>query len=79
MPTSANGCPAFGHYKPAEDGDGYVPWALQVLELSGGRLVHLHHFLDTERLFPRFGLSDRLIALPPDLTAASSVDGADPP
>ncbi|MCY7364656.1 MAG: sigma-70 family RNA polymerase sigma factor [Frankiaceae bacterium] len=60
VPTSANGCPAFGHYKPAEDGDGYVPWALQVLELSGGRLVHLHHFLDTERLFPRFGLPDRL-------------------
>lgn len=60
VPTSANGCPAFGHYKPAENGDGYVPWALQVVEMSGGRLVHLHHFLDTAALFPRFGLPDRL-------------------
>lgn len=60
VPTSANGCPAFGHYKPAADGDGYVPWALQVVEVSDGRLVHLHHFLDTAALFPRFGLPDRL-------------------
>ena len=60
VPTSANGCPAFGHYKPAEDGNGYVPWALQVVEMSGGRVVHLHHFLDTAALFPRFGLPDRL-------------------
>lgn len=60
VPTSANGCPAFGHYKPSPDGDGYLPWALQVVEMSGGRLVHLHHFLDTAALFPRFGLPDRL-------------------
>jgi len=60
VPTSANGCPAFGHYKPSPDGDGWVPWALQVLEVSDGRLVHLHHFLDTPSLFPRFGLPDRL-------------------
>jgi RNA polymerase sigma-70 factor (ECF subfamily) len=57
--TTANGCPAFGHYKLAEDGLGHVPWALQVLELSGGQLVHVHHFLDT-RLFARFGLPERL-------------------
>ncbi len=60
MPTSANGSPAFGHYKPAPDGEGHVPWALQVLELSGGRLVHVHHFLDTDAHFPRFGLPPRL-------------------
>lgn len=60
VPTFANGCAAFGHYKPADDGDGYLPWALQVVEVSGGRLVHLHHFLDTPALFPRFGLPDRL-------------------
>src|SRR5207248_4598931 len=30
----ANGSPAFGQYKPSESGDGYDPWALQVLELS---------------------------------------------
>jgi RNA polymerase sigma-70 factor (ECF subfamily) len=59
---AANGSPAFGQYKPAEDGDGYEPWALQVVELSGGRIVELTFFLDTERLFPLFGLPPRLEA-----------------
>ncbi len=47
--------PAFGQYKPSPEG-GYEPWALQVLELSGGRIVELTFFLDTEALFPLFGL-----------------------
>ena len=54
--VSANGSPAFGQYKPSESGDGYDPWALQVLELSGGRIVELTFFLDVETLFPLFGL-----------------------
>jgi RNA polymerase sigma-70 factor, ECF subfamily len=53
---TANGSPAFGQYRPRPDGKGYEPWALQVLELSGGRIVELTFFLDTERLFPLFGL-----------------------
>lgn len=57
---TANGCPAFGHYKAAADGRGHEPWALQVVELSGGRVVHLHHFLETGGLFARFGLPERL-------------------
>ena len=57
IPTvSANGSPAFGQYKPNEAGDGYEPWALQVLELAEGRIVELTFFLDTARLFPLFGL-----------------------
>src|SRR5438874_6478094 len=32
--VGANGSPAFGQYKPSASGDGYEPWALQVLELS---------------------------------------------
>ena len=52
---SANGSPAFGQYKPTPDG-GYEPWALQVLEVKDGRIVELTFFLDTERLFPLFGL-----------------------
>ncbi|HEX9416271.1 MAG TPA: sigma-70 family RNA polymerase sigma factor [Gaiellaceae bacterium] len=56
IPTvAANGSPAFGQYKPSPEG-GYEPWALQVLELSGGRIVELTFFLDTEALFPLFGL-----------------------
>jgi RNA polymerase sigma-70 factor (ECF subfamily) len=60
LPTlAANGSPAFGQYKPSPNG-GYDPWALQVLELSGGRIIELTFFLDTEPLFPLFGLPPRL-------------------
>jgi RNA polymerase sigma-70 factor (ECF subfamily) len=55
--ASANGAPAFGQYKPAEDGSGYEPWALQVIEIEDGRIVEFSFFLDVETLFPRFGLS----------------------
>src|SRR5438067_1356588 len=60
LPTiGANGHPAFGQYKPSPDG-GHDPWALQVLELSGGRIAELTFFLDTARLFPLFDLPARL-------------------
>ena len=62
VPTvAANGSPAFGQYKPAPEG-GYEPWALQVLELSGGRIGELTFFLDADALFPLFGLPPRLDA-----------------
>ncbi|MDP9308185.1 MAG: sigma-70 family RNA polymerase sigma factor, partial [Actinomycetota bacterium] len=55
IPTvAANGSPAFGQYKPSESGSGHEPWALQVLELSGDRIVELTFFLDTDRVFPLF-------------------------
>jgi RNA polymerase sigma-70 factor (ECF subfamily) len=60
VPTvAANGSPAFGQYKPAEGG-GYEPWALQVLEVRDGKIAELTFFLDTERVFPLFGLPPRL-------------------
>jgi RNA polymerase sigma-70 factor, ECF subfamily len=63
IPTvSANGSPAFGQYKPSESGSGYDPWALQVLEVEDGKIVELTFFLDTETLFPLFGLPARLDA-----------------
>jgi RNA polymerase sigma-70 factor, ECF subfamily len=58
IPISANGCPGFGQYRPDPAG-GYAPWALQVLELSGGKIAAMNFFLaflDPERLFPAFGL-----------------------
>jgi RNA polymerase sigma-70 factor (ECF subfamily) len=56
VPTlAANGAPAYGQYKPAEGG-GYEPWALQVLELRDGLIVEFSYFLDTQTLFPVFGL-----------------------
>ncbi len=58
----ANDSPAFGQYKPSPTGDGYEPWALQVLEVEHGRIVELTFFLATETLFPLFGLPPRLPA-----------------
>ena len=61
IPTvTANGSPAFGQYKPSASGSGYDPWALQVLEVADGRIAEFTFFLDTERLFPLFGLPARL-------------------
>jgi len=51
----ACGSPAFGQYHPSPQG-GHKPWALIVLELSGERIASWNSFLDTEVLFPRFGL-----------------------
>ena len=59
---SANGSPAFGQYKPSETGSGFDPWALQVLELDGDRVGEFTFFLDTDALFPLFGLPPRLDA-----------------
>jgi len=61
LATAANGCPSFGQYRPQARGN-YKPWALQVLEISGGRIQGMHAFLDTERLFPAFGLPAHLPA-----------------
>jgi RNA polymerase sigma-70 factor (ECF subfamily) len=55
----ANGMPAWGQFKPDESG-GYAPWALIVPAVSDGRISELTFFLDTERLFPLFGLPERL-------------------
>ncbi|GGR78352.1 DNA-directed RNA polymerase sigma-70 factor [Streptomyces nojiriensis] len=61
VPTTANGLPAFGQYRPREDGrPGHTPWALQVLEISDGKIVGLNAFLDTARWFPLFGLPEQL-------------------
>src|SRR5581483_648883 len=57
----ANGSPAFGQYKPAPDG-GYEPWALQVVELRDDGIGEITFFLETDKLFPLFGLPPRLEA-----------------
>ncbi len=61
VPTvAANRSPAFGQYKPSASGSGFDPWALQVLELSADGIVEFTFFLDTETVFPLFGLPPRL-------------------
>ncbi|WP_413252141.1 sigma-70 family RNA polymerase sigma factor [Streptomyces caniferus] len=55
LPVTANSRPAFGQYRA----DG-TPWAIQVIETAAdGRITALQCFLDTERLFPLFGLPPR--------------------
>jgi RNA polymerase sigma-70 factor (ECF subfamily) len=63
VPTAANGAPAFGQYRPpAEPGRPHQAWALIVLEMAGDRIASWNTFLDTQTLFPLFGL-------PPELPA----------
>jgi len=56
--TTANGCAAFGSYRRSGPGL-HEPFALQVIETSGGRVSSIHNFLFPE-LFAAFGLPPRL-------------------
>src|SRR5688572_2918860 len=59
LPTRACGMPAFAQYHPDPAG-GHRPWSLTVLEIADGRIAAWNSFLDTEKLFPRFGLPPHL-------------------
>jgi RNA polymerase sigma-70 factor (ECF subfamily) len=61
VPTAACGSPAFGQYRPSPQG-GHQAWALLMLELKGDRVGAMVSFLDTETIFPLFGLP---LQLPP--------------
>ena len=56
--TRANGVAAFGSYRVDPEG-GFSPWAIQLIEIEGDRIVGHHNFLDTE-LFGVFGLPAHL-------------------
>ncbi|MGF0170626.1 sigma-70 family RNA polymerase sigma factor [Streptomyces sp. Marseille-Q5077] len=56
LPVQVNGLPGFAQYKPDPEAGGFTPWAVQVLEVSDGRITGFHCFLDTKRWFPLFGL-----------------------
>lgn len=60
LPTAANGSPAFGQYRPGGPEGRFEPWAVQVLQISAGRITGMTFFLDTARFFPLFGLPARL-------------------
>jgi RNA polymerase sigma-70 factor (ECF subfamily) len=77
VPTAACGLPAFGQYRPGGPGKNHQPWALIVLELSGDRITALNSFLDTQTLFPRFGLPMELAPSTP--TPRTGQAQADPP
>ncbi|MFF8935207.1 sigma-70 family RNA polymerase sigma factor [Streptomyces paradoxus] len=56
VPVQVNGLPGFAQYKPDPEKGGFSPWAVQVLEISDGRITGFHCFLDTQRWFPLFDL-----------------------
>ena len=56
VPVQVNGLPGFAQYKPDPEAGGFSPWAVQVLEISDGRITGFHCFLDTKRWFPLFDL-----------------------
>jgi RNA polymerase sigma-70 factor, ECF subfamily len=56
--VQANSMAAFASYKPDPAG-GHAPWSIQLLEISGDRIVGHHNFLDTT-LFDAFGLPAHL-------------------
>jgi RNA polymerase sigma-70 factor, ECF subfamily len=58
VPVAVNGCTGFGSYK-ADPSGGWQPFAIQVIEVSGGKITGHHNFLDTD-LFAAFGLPDHL-------------------
>jgi RNA polymerase sigma-70 factor (ECF subfamily) len=60
VPVRANGVLAWGQYKPDPEQGGMSPWAVQVHEVTGGKISRMTFFLDTERLFPLYGLPDRI-------------------
>jgi len=62
--TEACGSPAFGQYRRNPAG-GYHAWSLTLLELKGDRIGAWNAFLDTDRLFPLFGLPLELPEGPP--------------
>ena len=53
----ANGCAAFAQYKPSEEGR-WEPWALQVVEIGGGKITGIHHWIPpfAAPLFEKFGV-----------------------
>ncbi len=61
IPVAVNGSHGFAQYKPDPAG-GYAPWSLQVIEVSGDKITRMTMFLDTQALFPVFGLPDHLPA-----------------
>ncbi len=57
IPVAANGTFAFGQYRPAPGGT-WEPWAVQVIEMADGWVTAVNSFLDTDVLFPLFGLPE---------------------
>jgi RNA polymerase sigma-70 factor, ECF subfamily len=56
LPIAACASPAYAQYRNG----GREPWAIIVMELRGNKIGSWNAFLNTEQLFPRFGLPNTL-------------------
>ena len=59
VPTTANGQPAFGYYRPARNGGGLEAFAIQVIDIDAQAVRKITNFVEP-RLFSAFGLPHRL-------------------
>ena len=75
LPLAANGAPGFAQYRPSGPGGAHEPWALQVIDISGGRITGINCFLDTARFFPLFGLGPTPSAAPASRHPAAAAAG----
>ena len=62
IPVEVNGTAGFGNYHLIEPGL-WEPWAIQVIDVAGGRITGHHNFLYPD-LFAEFGLPPRIEAPP---------------
>ncbi|HEU5085627.1 MAG TPA: sigma-70 family RNA polymerase sigma factor [Acidimicrobiales bacterium] len=60
IPLDVNGTAGYASYKPGPSGK-LEPWAIQVIEVAGGRIVGHHNFIGAD-LFAHFGLPPHLDA-----------------
>lgn len=60
LPVEVNGTAGFGNYHRVAEGR-WEPWAIQVIEVSGGKIIGHHNFL-YPALFAEFGLPASLSA-----------------
>ncbi len=58
IPLDVNGTAGYASYKPGPSGM-LEPWAIQVIEVAGGRIVGHHNFIGAD-LFAHFGLPPHL-------------------
>ncbi|WP_082471177.1 sigma-70 family RNA polymerase sigma factor [Arthrobacter sp. Leaf234] len=76
LPLGVNGAGGFANYHLVEPGL-WKPWAIQVIETAGGRIIGHHNFLYPE-LFDAFGLppviDERRAAVPADADRAGTAD-----
>jgi RNA polymerase sigma-70 factor, ECF subfamily len=62
VPVEASGSVAFAQYHAGGPGGSFLPWGIVILESEDGRIAAWNTFLDTETLFPKFGLPPSLPA-----------------